>query len=138
MPTPQCYFHKQVLRSYCIRLMPVGYVPVDGTEAKADPVPTLAAACWRPWGHGERQVVGVLPLLLVAQSCLPLCDLMGCNLPCRLLCPWDSPGKNTGVGCHFLLQGIFLIQGLNLHLLHGASQMVLVVKNLPASAGDKR
>ena len=36
----------------------------------------------------------------------------------RLLCPWDSPGKNTGVGCHFLLQGIFLTQGLNLNLLH--------------------
>ena len=28
--------------------------------------------------------------------------------PARLLCPWDFPGKNTGVGCHFLLQGIFL------------------------------
>ena len=28
----------------------------------------------------------------------------------RLLHPWDSPGKNTGVGCHFLLQGIFLTQ----------------------------
>ena len=27
-------------------------------------------------------------------------------VPARLLCPWDSPGKNTGVGCHFLLQGI--------------------------------
>ena len=27
--------------------------------------------------------------------------------PARLLCPWDSPGKNTGVGCHALLQGIF-------------------------------
>ena len=27
--------------------------------------------------------------------------------PARLLCPWDSPGKNTGVGCHFLFQGIF-------------------------------
>ena len=26
--------------------------------------------------------------------------------PTRLPCPWDSPGKNTGVGCHFLLQGI--------------------------------
>ena len=38
--------------------------------------------------------------------------------PARLLCPWDSPGKNTGVGCHALLQGIFLTQGLNLHLLH--------------------
>ena len=27
--------------------------------------------------------------------------------PASLLCPWDSPGNNTGVGCHFLLQGIF-------------------------------
>ena len=36
----------------------------------------------------------------------------------RLLCPWDSPGKNTGVGCHFLLQAIFLNQGSNLGLLH--------------------
>ena len=32
----------------------------------------------------------------------------------KLLSPWDSPGKNTGVGCHFLFQGIFLIQGSNL------------------------
>ena len=38
--------------------------------------------------------------------------------PTRLLCPWDSPGKNTGVGCHFLLQGIFQTQGLNPCLLH--------------------
>ena len=36
----------------------------------------------------------------------------------RLLCSWDSPGKNTGVGCHALLWGIFLTQGLNLYLLH--------------------
>ena len=34
-----------------------------------------------------------------------------------LLCPWDSTGENTGVGCHALLQGIFMTQGLNLHLL---------------------
>ena len=39
--------------------------------------------------------------------------------PTRLLCPLDSPGKNTGVGCHALLQGIFLTQGSNLHLLLG-------------------
>ena len=38
--------------------------------------------------------------------------------PTRLLYPWDFPGKNTGVGCHFLLQGIFLTQGMNLGLLH--------------------
>ena len=37
--------------------------------------------------------------------------------PSRLFCPWDSPVKNTGVGCHFLLQGIFLIQGWSLCLL---------------------
>ena len=36
----------------------------------------------------------------------------------RLLCSWDSPGKNTGVGCHALLQGIFQTQELNLGLLH--------------------
>ena len=38
--------------------------------------------------------------------------------PARLLCPWDSPGKNTGVGCHSLLQGIFPTQRSNLSLLN--------------------
>ena len=37
--------------------------------------------------------------------------------PARLLCPWDSPGRNTGVGCHALLQGIFPTQGSNWGLL---------------------
>ena len=32
-------------------------------------------------------------------------------------CTWNFPGENTGVGCHFLFQGIFLTQGLNLYLL---------------------
>ena len=36
----------------------------------------------------------------------------------RLLCAWDSPGTNPGVGCHFLLQGIVPTQGLSLGLLH--------------------
>ena len=38
--------------------------------------------------------------------------------PARLLCLWDFPGKNTGVGCHFLLQGFFPTQESNLCLLH--------------------
>ena len=38
--------------------------------------------------------------------------------PVPLLCPWNSPGKSTGVGCHFLPQVIFLTQGSNLGLLH--------------------
>ena len=37
------------------------------------------------------------------QSCPTPCDPRD-SLPTRLLRPWDSPGKNTGVGCHFLLQ----------------------------------
>ena len=39
------------------------------------------------------------------QSCPTLCDPMDCSLPSRLLCPWDSPSKNTGVGCCAFLQG---------------------------------
>ena len=50
-----------------------------------------------------------------APSCPTLCNPMN---PTRLLYPWDSPGKNTGVGCHFLLQGIFPTQGSNPGLPH--------------------
>ena len=38
--------------------------------------------------------------------------------PAKLLCPWNFPGRNSGVGCCFLLQWIFLTQGLNPHLSH--------------------
>ena len=47
------------------------------------------------------------------------CSVMSDSLPhhglqpVRLLCPWDSPGKDTAVGCHALLQGIFSTQGSN-------------------------
>ena len=50
-------------------------------------------------------------LLFCAQSCPTLWRSMA------LLCPWASPGKNAGVGCHLLLQGIFLTQRSNLSLL---------------------
>ena len=49
---------------------------------------------------------------LVAQSCPTLSDPMDCK-PTRFLCPWDSPGQNTGVGCHSLPQRIFRTQGSN-------------------------
>ena len=55
--------------------------------------------------------------VLVAQLCLTLCDSHGPK-PARCFCPWNSPGKNTGVGCYSLLQEIFVTQGLNLGLLH--------------------
>ena len=46
-------------------------------------------------------------------SWVRLCDPMDRSPP-SLLCTWDSPGKNSGVGCHALFQGIFLAQGSNL------------------------
>ena len=55
-----------------------------------------------------------------AQLCPSLCDPADCSPP-GSSCPWDSPGKNPGVGCYFLLQVIFLTQRLNpclLYLLH--------------------
>ena len=52
---------------------------------------------------------------LVAKLCLTLLQPHGLD---RLLCPWDFLSKNTGVGCHFLLQGIFPTQGSSPHLLH--------------------
>ena len=53
---------------------------------------------------------------LVAKSCSALATPWTV-WPARLLCPWDSPGKNTGVGCHLLLKGIFPTQGLHLGIL---------------------
>ena len=53
---------------------------------------------------------------LDAQSCPTLCDPVACNLPGSSV-HGIFPGKNSGVGCHFLLQGIFPTRGSNLHLL---------------------
>ena len=50
------------------------------------------------------------------QSC-PLCATLWTVAPPGLLCPWDSPGNNTRVGCHALVQGIFPTQGSNPRLL---------------------
>ena len=49
--------------------------------------------------------------LVVSNSVIPW------TIATRLLCPWDFPSKNTGVGYHFLFQGIFPTQGLNPHRL---------------------
>ena len=68
-------------------------------------------------GHNWSDLaVGSIYCMLVAQLCLTL-QPHGLG-PARLLCPWDFPGKNTGVGCHSLLQGIFPSQGSNPGLPH--------------------
>ena len=93
--------------------------------------------------------------MLVAQLCLTLWDPVGL-WHTRLLCPWDSLGKNTGVGSLSLLQGIFPTQGSSpglphcrqilYHLSHQGNprilewvaypfsrDMTVVLSNLPAS-----
>ena len=58
--------------------------------------------------------VGMKVNVLAAQLYLTLRDPTGYSFsPTRLLCPWNFAAKNTAVGCHCLLQEIFLTQGLN-------------------------
>ena len=52
---------------------------------------------------------------MLVQLCLTLCDPVDCSPPGSF--PWDLLGKNTVMGYHFLLQGIFPTQGLNLQSL---------------------
>ena len=66
--------------------------------------------------HLREQKIHICCCFLV-KSCLTLCDPMNCNPPVSSV-HGDSPGKNIGVGHHALLQGLFLTQGLNPHLLH--------------------
>ena len=89
----------------------------DLLEAEMPTLPVLLTGK----SHGQRSLVGYSPSshkeLDWAQSCLTLWDPMDRPYSSRLFCPWDSPGNNTKK-CNFFLQGIFLIQGLNLHLQH--------------------
>ena len=66
----------------------------------------------------EAIVIFSVTIYLLAPSVQYSHSVMSDSVAPRFLCPWNSPGKNTGVGCHSLLQGIFLTQGLNPGLLH--------------------
>ena len=68
------------------------------------------------WAIDWKNELCICVCMLFTKSCLSLCDPMNC--PTRLLCPWDFQGKNTRVGSHSLLQGIFPTQGLNPGFLH--------------------
>ena len=75
---------------------------------------------WENWSRGQIPRLGQLfgtVLCLVTQLCPTLCDPVDCSLP-DSSSYGDSPGKNTGVDCHALLQGIFPTQGLNSGLPH--------------------
>ena len=81
------------------------------SPALSMPVPSSLA-----WGSKQEQGQRIT-VSLVTQLCLTLCDPTDCSPPGSSV-HGDSPGKNTGVGCHALLQGIFPTQGLNPGLPH--------------------
>ena len=77
-------------------------------------------ACWQGAGSSARYVIYALCVRVCAewlQTCLTLCSPVDCSPPGSSV-HGASPDKNTGVGCRALLQGIFLTQGLNLHLFY--------------------
>ena len=79
--------------SFCYFLKPIPFV--SGY--------TFIHVCFPFWGSKEKFTsVKCVSHLVVSNSLRP----RGLQTA-RLLCPWNSPGKNTGVGSHFLLQGIF-------------------------------
>ena len=105
-----------------------------GDSIKSSPslIPALSLSCNIPPQLGMREnwplsgygtlVHGICQWLcvsvyLVTESCLTLLDSMDCSLPGSSV-HGDSPGRNAGVDCPFLLHGIFLTQGSDLQLFH--------------------
>ena len=90
-----------------------GISRATGTAQKAEVGNCTAFST--PYPRVQRK--GMAALCLASQLCLTLCNLMDCSPPGSSV-HGDSPGKNTGVGCHPFLQGIFSTQELNQGLLH--------------------
>ena len=74
--------------------------------------------------------------VLVAQWC-PTLQPQGLQ-PVRLICPWNSPGKNTEMGCHSFFQGIFLTQGSNPDRPHCRQILYRLSPQYRLQYGDKR
>ena len=92
----------------------------------------FSVACWLTSCLIVKQLISGLHawVLRRKQSCPALFWPHGLQ-PSRLLCPWNFPGKNTGMGCHFFLQGIFLTQGLKLCLPHWQADSLALCCTVP-------
>ena len=66
--------------------------------------PSLVSIFWIHYSVKSSSLFNLLLLLLLSHSVVSDSVRPHRRQPTRLPCPWDSPGKNTGVGCHFLLQ----------------------------------
>ena len=111
MPMYICYYCVSIIISLSGYRTWIGHSKVGKCNAEPHimlPVLIFCGSLHLPWNSN------CAVLCLVAQSYLTLCDPMDCSLPGSS----DSPGQNTGVGCHGLLQGIFPAQVLNPGLPH--------------------
>ena len=103
-------------------LLPQPLAPAILLSISVDLTPLRTSCKWDPANHATfvlwlASLLSLMLLMLVAQSCPTLCNLMDCSTPGSSW-PWNFLGKNTGMSCHFLLQEIFPIQGSNPGLLH--------------------
>ena len=101
-----------------------------GSWKRSEDVKKLLGSWWQMfWNTWCRERVSKLHPVLCYCSCLVTASFLFCDpADCspQALCPWDFPGKNTGVGCYSFLQGGFLMQELNLSVLYGHVDSVLL------------
>ena len=106
-PTPVPCIGRQILKHWTSREV----LPPFLYQNFSHPIPSVSMVLSPPYL--------VNPSIPHVHLCMTACSVMSNSLqshglqPTRLLCPQDFPGKNTGVGCHFLLQDIFLTQASN-------------------------
>ena len=93
----------------------------SGSSQTTTRTPETSLPCPSLWGYLTSPYVGICSVTSVVSVSVRPHGLQ----PARLLCPWDSPGKNTGVGHHALLQGIFLTQESNSCLFSCSGKWVL-------------
>ena len=84
------------------------------------------------WATREAHNLWCMKVKVKSLSCVQLFATPWTIESARLLCPWNSPGKNTGVGSHSLLQGIFLTQGSKPGLLYCRGSPALQAESLPS------
>ena len=99
----------------CHALLQGIFQPRDGTQVFH--ISCIAGGFFMIRQQGSPQTSNVSVLCLATQLCLTLCNPMNSSPPGSFVCG-DSPGNNTGVGCHGLLQRIFPTQGSNPGLSH--------------------
>ena len=117
-----CTLHRETLPQFLSKSLSLSELPFSGQL----PAPTMFLQAFTLHFSSSRPA---LLRMLSRFSRVRLCNSMDCS-PTRLLYPWDSPGRNTGMGYHALLWGIFLTQGSNpslLCLLHWPNSFFPVV-----------